>query len=1036
MNGLTKLSLKNGIAVVILCVLVLGYGLYSATQIKQQTFPDLEFPAVFVQAVQPGASSEEIESGVTKSVEDALKSIKGYDSLTSTSSENAASIFIQFPFGTDMDKRYSEVESAIAKANLPDKANVTVQRLSANSQPIYQAAIFSDKLDSQALASKLEDEVVPKLKKLDGVNSVKLKGTSSDKLNIVVDKEKAAQRGITLSAIQSALQSLDYALPLGNIARDETTIPITLSGKVGSLRQIEELKLGAAAPQGAGLSGASRQPAGEATGTAGASVTLLKDIAEIKTVSEQDEITRYNGEPSYLLEVVKSQEANTADVSDEVKATLASYEDQGEISLHVVTDQGEEIKESVAGLVREGLFGVLFCVLIIFLFLRNVRATLISIVSLPISIFATIALLDQMGYTLNIMTLGGIAVSIGRIVDDSIVVIENIYRWRQEKGNEIKGKELAYKATKEVIGAVASSTIATVVVFAPLAFVSGIIGQFFRPFSIAVVVSILASLLVSMMLIPVLGSRFFKNVKPHKQGGKLTDGFEKIVRGALRRKGIVIGAAVMLLAGSLSLIPLLGFAFLPAGSAPAASIEITLPSKSGIDQTNQVGGKVEQYLKSLPGVDNYELTIGGSGDNPLRSSGGKNKATATVQFGEGTDLDQTINKLNAELPAIVTAEVDGTTIDVKESQQQGPPSGDGIDVSIYAEDGDKLAQAAKQVEDLMKQSPDLKNVANNMNDVTPKWVLTLNQQGIDANVSPYLVMQLVGEQLRPVDAGTYSIDNKEQEVTLSYLQPIASREELENIQVPTSNGMKKLGDVADLAERNAWVKINHDDGKLYAQVSGTVKNADSVSSVTKQVEADIQSLSLPSGVEVSIGGGQQMISEGFSSIGIAMASAVGLVFLVMSMTFGGLRTPLIILSSLIFIPIGSLGALLIAGEALSMSGMIGMLMLVGIVVTNAVVLLDRVEKNRKSGLSVTEAIVEASKTRLRPILMTAFATMLALLPLALSGSSTSLISGGLAITVIGGLFSSTLLTLIVVPVIYELAWKKRKAKVEEEFIAA
>lgn len=1036
MSGLTKLSLKNGIAVVILCVLVLGYGLYSATQIKQQTFPDLEFPAVFVQAVQPGSSSEEIESGVTKSVEDALKSIKGYDSLTSTSSENAASIFIQFPFGTDMDKRYSEVESAIAKANLPDKANVTVQRLSANSQPIYQAAIFSDKLDSQALASKLEDEVVPKLKKLDGVNSVKLKGTSSDKLNIVVDKEKAAQRGITLSAIQSALQSLDYALPLGNVAQDETTIPITLSGKVGSLRQIEELKLGAAAPQGAGPSGASRQPAGEATGTAGASVTLLKDIAEIKTVSEQDEITRYNGEPSYLLEVVKSQEANTADVSDEVKATLASYEDQGEISLHVVTDQGEEIKESVAGLVREGLFGVLFCVLIIFLFLRNVRATLISIVSLPISIFATIALLDQMGYTLNIMTLGGIAVSIGRIVDDSIVVIENIYRWRQEKGSEIKGKELAYKATKEVIGAVASSTIATVVVFAPLAFVSGIIGQFFRPFSIAVVVSILASLLVSMMLIPVLGSRFFKNVKPHKQGGKLTDGFEKIVRGALRRKGIVIGAAVLLLAGSLSLIPLLGFAFLPAGSAPAASIEITLPSKSGIDQTNQVGGKVEQYLKSLPGVDNYEITIGGSGDNPLRSSGGKNKATATVQFGEGTDLDQTINKLNAELPAIVTAEVEGTTIDVKESQQQGPPSGDGIDVSIYAEDGDKLAQAAKQVEDLMKQSPDLKNVANNMNDVTPKWVLTLNQQGIDANVSPYLVMQLVGEQLRPVDAGTYSIDNKEQEVTLSYLQPIASREELENIQVPTSNGVKKLGDVADLAERNAWVKINHDDGKLYAQVSGTVKNADSVSSVTKQVEADIKSLSLPSGVEVSIGGGQQMISEGFSSIGIAMASAVGLVFLVMSMTFGGLRTPLIILSSLIFIPIGSLGALLIAGEALSMSGMIGMLMLVGIVVTNAVVLLDRVEKNRKSGLTVTEAIVEASKTRLRPILMTAFATMLALLPLALSGSSTSLISGGLAITVIGGLFSSTLLTLIVVPVIYELAWKKRKAEAEEEFIAA
>lgn len=1033
MSGLTKMSLKNGVAVVILCLLVLGYGLYSATQIKQQTFPDVDFPAVFVQAVQPGASSEEIESDITKPVEDVLESIKGYDSLTSTSTDNAASIFMQFPFGTDMDQSFSDVEAAIAKANLPDNADVTVQRLSANSEPIYQAAIFSDKLDSQALAAKLENEIIPKLTKLEGVSSIELKGISSEKLNIVVDKEKAAQKGITLSAIQNALQSLNYALPLGNVAQDETTIPITISGKVGSLQQIEELKIGSAAPAGAAPS----SPAGQsAAGAANTGITLLKDIAEIKTVSEQKEITRYNGEPSYIVQVVKSQGANTANVSDEVKAALAPVEEQGDINVRVVVDQGEEVKESVSGLVKEGLYGVLFCVIIIFLFLRNVRATIISILSLPISIFATIAVLDQMGHTLNIMTLGGIAVSVGRIVDDSIVVIENIFRWRQEKGNEVKGKELAFKATKEVIGAVTSSTIATVVVFLPLAFVSGIIGQMFRPFSIAVVVSILASLLVSMMLIPVLGSKFFKNVKPHKQGDKLTDGFEMLIRGALKRKGIVLSSAVVLLAGSLSLIPLLGFVFLPAGSTPMASVEITLPSKSSIDQTNQVGGKVEQYLKNLPETEHYEIIVGGSGDNPFSVSGGNNKATVTVQFAEGTDIDETLDQLNADLPAIVTADVADATINVKESQQQGLPVGDGIDVNIYADDADKLAQAAKQVEDLMKQNNDLKDVTNNMNDVAPKWELTLNQQGIDANVSPYLVMQLVGEQLRPVDAGTYSIDNKDQSIVLSYLQPITSREELENIQVPTSEGVKVLGDIANLAERSAWVRINHDDGKMSAIVSGMAKDAEAVTSVTEQVKADIESLSLPSGVEVSVGGGQEMLAEGFASIGIAMVSAVALVFLVMSMTFGGLKTPLIILSSLIFIPVGSLGALLITGEALSMSGMIGMLMLVGIVVTNAVVLLDRVEKNRKSGLSVTESIVEASKTRLRPILMTALATMLALLPLALSGSSTSLISGGLAITVIGGLFSSTLLTLIVVPVIYELAWKKRKAKVEEDFIAA
>jgi HAE1 family hydrophobic/amphiphilic exporter-1 len=289
-------------------------------------------------------------------------------------------------------------------------------------------------------------------------------------------------------------------------------------------------------------------------------------------------------------------------------------------------------------------------------------------------------------------------------------------------------------------------------------------------------------------------------------------------------------------------------------------------------------------------------------------------------------------------------------------------------------------------------------------------------------------MQTVGELLRPVDAGSYHLDDEDRAVTLSYRQQITTKEELENVQIPTSKGLMTLKEVADIKEENAWVKVNHDDGKMYAEVTGTVKNPDDVSAVTRKVEDDVNSLSLPGSVELKLGGGLQMINEGFASIGIAMAVAVGLVFLVMSMTFGGLITPLIILCSLVFIPIGSLSALLVTGQSLSMSSMIGMLMLVGIVVTNAVVLLDRIEKNRKSGTPTTEAIVEASTTRLRPILMTAFATMLALVPLAMSGSTTSLISGGLAITVIGGLFTSTILTLIVIPVIYEMVWKRRKAK--------
>jgi multidrug efflux pump subunit AcrB len=1045
MSWLSKLSLKNGVAVVILCVVVLGYGLFSATQIKQQTFPDLEFPAVFVQAVYPGASTEEVANAVTTPVEDGLLGLKGYDSLTSTSYENRATIFLQYPFGTNMDKVNADVEAALSKLKLPDQAKVSVQRLSVNSQPIFETAVFSNKENAQALQLKLETDVVPKLRKLQGVNSVTLGGTSSQEIQIQVDKEKARQAGISLNSIQSAIQSLDYAVPLGSVTQNDTTIPIRLVGNLDSLKKIEDLQLvtgggpiqssrqtqpGSQAQQrGQAQSGGLAQP-GSADGVNAAQAKVkLSDIADIKTITSKNEITRFNGNDSFTISVMKNQDANTADVANRVKAALATYKGTGGLDTRVISDSGAAIEDSVSSLVREGLFGTLFCVLIIFLFLRNIRATVISILSLPISIFATIALLNQMGYTLNIMTLGGIAVSVGRIVDDSIVVIENIYRWRQEKGEGMKGKELALKATKEVIGAVASSTLATVVVFLPLAFVTGIIGEFFRPFSYAVVISIITSLLVSVMLIPVLGAKFFKKAKPHEKESLLQRGFEKLLRGALKRKALSVGLAFVLLVGSLATIPMLGVTFLPTTSAPTAQVNLVLPAKSAMDQTAKVSQEVEAYVKKLPGIMDYKVSIGGKGDRPFDQTSPSNKATFNLTFANGTNIDQMLKQMNEELKPIVTASVPETTVEAKAgAQNSGPPSGNGIDVSIYSTNPNDLNTASKQVEQLMKQNNELKEVTNNISDVTPKWVLSLNQAGLDANVSSFQVMQAVNEQLRPVDVGTYTLDGKELAISMSYKQQIQSKEQLENIDIPTAIGVKKLKDIANVSESTAPNSVNHENGKAYAKISAQVKGSNTAT-VTKKVQKDIQSLALPSGVEVKFGGGLKMINDGFASIGIAIGAAIGLVFLVMSMTFGGLLTPLIILSSLLFVPVGSLVGLLVTGQSLSMSVMIGVLMLVGIVVTNAVVLLDRVEKNRKTGMDLTEAIVEAAKIRLRPILMTACATILALVPLALSTSaSSSLISSGLAITVIGGLTTSTLLTLIVLPVIYLATGKRRKLK--------
>ncbi|MBO9609839.1 MAG: efflux RND transporter permease subunit [Paenibacillaceae bacterium] len=1026
MSYLSRISLKNGVAVIILCLLVTLLGFYSAGQIKQETFPDVTFPAVFVQASYPGASTEEIEDGVTKPIEQSLQGIKGYDALTSTTQENGASIFIQFPFGEDMDKATSAVEAAVSKVRVPEQASVNIQRLSINAQPIYVAAVYSDGGDSAALQKRLESDVVPQLEKLNGVSSVEVRGTKTESMRIVVDKERAAAKGITLNAVQSAIQALNYAVPLGSVSQDDTTVPIRLYGAVSGVSEIENLKLAPGGAAAAGQAGAARA----------AEPVRLADIASVTTVSEQNEVSRFNGKESFVIQVAKNQDANTADVSNEVKDLLATYGGAGGLDVHVISDQGVEIEHSVSGLIREGAYGALFCVIIIFLFLRNVRVTIISILSLPISIFATIALLHQMGYSLNIMTLGGIAVSIGRIVDDSIVVVENIYRWRQTQGAGLKGKELAFRATKEVINAVASSTLAMVVVFLPLAFVSGIIGEFFRPFAVSVVISILVSLFVSMMLIPVLGAKFFNKVKGHGKEGALVRWYEPVLRGALKRKALVILVAAVLLVGSLATIPLLGVSFLPSGSAQSLSITVTLPPQSTIKQTSDAAAKAESFLQSAQGIDNYQVSVGtggGRGRGPMQLMGSKtNVATINVTLQEGADAEALIEAANKELLAAVNAVAPGSTVDVKEAAGEGPPTGNNVDISLYASDTASLAQAAGQVEQAMLAHADLKDITNNLKDVTPKWELTVNQAGRDANVSSFQIMQAVSEQLRPIDAGTYVLDGKERDLTIAYAQPIKSKAELESVTIATQAGPKKLGEIAAVSEKTAPVAINHDEGKMYAKVSGTVKG-DNTAAVTKQVKREIEGLTLPAGVELKIGGGLDMINSGFQSILLAMAGAIGLVFLVMSVTFGGLRTPLIILSSLLFVPVGSLGGLLVTGQSLSMSAMIGMLMLVGIVVTNAVVLLDRVEKNARTGMELKEAIVEAGKTRLRPILMTACATILALLPLALSQSSTSLISGGLAVTVIGGLTTSTLLTLVFVPVLYLITGRKRKFAEEESF---
>ncbi|KGP72763.1 efflux RND transporter permease subunit [Pontibacillus yanchengensis] len=1045
MNWITKFSLKNTIAIIILTLLVVVSGVIATNKIKVETFPDVTFPVMTVQTVYPNASTEDVEENVTTPMEEALLNLEGYDSISSTSKENVSIITITYPFGEDIEEAQSDVESAVNKVTLPDDVDPNVQALSINSTPIYQAALSAE--DLSKLQDDMETNIVPKLESIEGVSSVELTGKQDTNITIEVNEDEASSYGLSLSTIKDAIQQSEYKLPTGTLSQEGTSIPVEIKGNIDDLDAIRQIEIpitqGAA---GASQSGPSQQaqsqgppqqggaqqqaPSGESQSPgaqAGPQAIVLSDIAEVKKDTTRTEISRFNGEDSILLEVIKSQEANTAAVADEVKTYLNETVEENEYELYTVLDQGKEVNKSISALLKEGGFGALFTVVVILLFLRNIRATFIAILSLPISIFGTIALLEQFGYTLNIMTLGGLAVAVGRIVDDSIVVIENIYRWKQQYP-EMKQRELVFKATKEVMGAIASSTIATIIVFLPLMFVSGILGEFFRPFSLAVVFSVSISLIVAVMLIPVLGKFFFTNVT-HKSGKvRGNSWYERFLRGSLKRKWIVFVSSIVLLFGSFSLVPALGVSFLPTEGSETFEVEMTLPKDVTLQDTSEVAEKIEEELSDEEDINYNQVSIGFASQQQMPgtvANTNENVARFFIELKEDISIDDAMPTYEQQIEEMAQDEYDEATVKATEIQQDGPPSGNSIDINLYSDNLDNLDQASTQIENLLQEDNRVKNITNDMEDTKTKYQIVMNDEGEELNVSPFQLMQPIQERLHSVDGGTVTLEDKEWEMELTFDEQFNSKEDLQDFTVKTVEGEKRLEEIATINEVQVPAAIKHQDGETASTVSATIKGEDTAK-ISSEIQEDLDALSLPNDVEVDLSGGLEMITEGFSDLGLAMGAAVGLVFLVLSITFGGIITPIVILSSLIFVPIGSLAGLLIGGQTLSMSAMIGMLMLIGIVVTNAVVLLDRVEANRKEGIELTEAIVEASTTRLRPILMTALATIFALTPLALSNSASGLISKGLAITVIGGLTTSTLLTLIFVPVFYKALGKYRK----------
>ena len=747
----------------------------------------------------------------------------------------------------------------------------------------------------------------------------------------------------------------------------------------------------------------------------------LKDLADISVGDERTSISKTNGKDAVNLQIMKSQDANTVQVAREVQKKVDEFvrNESGMKSIKTM-DTAKPIEDSLYTMVEKAALGTIVAIIVILLFLRNIRTTAISIVSIPMSILIALIALKLSNVSLNILTLGALTVAIGRVIDDSIVVVENIFRRLSDPNEKLKGENLIISATREVFKPIMSSTLVTIVVFLPLVFVSGSVGEMFRPFALAITFSLLASLLVSITLVPSLGATFFKNgVKNREQKGGLGAvgrAYRSALNWSLNHKWIVLIVSIFILVGSVVIgARNLGTSYISTGDNKFLALTYTPKPGETQKSVTQHAEKVQNYLDKKDKVETVQYSIGGP--TPQDPTGSTNSMAIMIKYQSDTpNFDEEPDKV---LKHIETFKQPGEW----KNQDLGTGAGNNsVEVTVKGPNTSAMKDTVNRVEKMMTDIKGITNVKSDLSQTYDQYEIKVDQnKAADNGISAAQLAMNLNENLPEKTISTVNEKGKSIDVKVKQnKQTDWSSKKIKNIKLnkPTG-GTIKLSEIASLKKSYTPSKLTQEDGDYATTVTGKVTDKD-VGGKSQQVMAKVKDLEKPNHIKINVGGATDDIDKAISQLAMAMIAAIIIVYLILVITFRGGLAPFTILFSLPFTVIGVVLALIITGETISVPSLIGMLMLIGIVVTNAIVLIDRVINNEKQGMPMKSALIEAGGTRIRPILMTAIATIGALVPLLFGQDSSILISKGMAATVIGGLISSTLLTLFVVPVMYEI----------------
>lgn len=1000
--------IKHHVMTILLYILVVVFGFYSFQNLPLALMPSMEVPAAVVYATYPGAGPEDIEQQVTKKLEGAVAGLSGLDTLQSTSSENMAMLVIQFTNHTDMDQAMTDLRDKVAqvKSQLPDDASdPTVMSIDIDSMPVVQVALRGNDLAS--LQSIAEDEIQPALERLDGVASVDISGGYEQEIAVHTDASRLKGYNLTISSIGQQLGADNIAIPGGDLDNGSQTLAVRTDGEYSSIDDVKNALISL--------------PAG---GT-----VRLSQIADVSMQpKDQDAISKVDGEECIILSVNKQSGSNTAQIAELAKAEFDSLlKSNDSLQWNIVMDQSDYINMTVDNAIQNIWMGVLFAAIVLFLFLRDLGATLAVTIAMPCCILFTFLIMNVLGITLNMMSLGGITLGVGMIVDNSIVVLENIFTYRADGYDRM---DACTKGTGEVIGAVIASTLTTVAVFLPIALSGGMAGMMFKEFCITIVALLLSSLIISVTLVPLLcyfllGSTKQKSVKPQGSGATpitekpLSRAYRSSLNFLITHRWAGIALTVVICIVSVLSVSQAGMELIPEMDEGQVSVTVSMPNGSTMEDTAAIEDRIAAIaVDTIPELEQIYYSTGSSTSIMSSSSG----ASVTISL---VDLDQR-DRSSADIAKQLRhdlQDIAGCELTVSTSSTMSMSTDSDISVELTGDDYDQLAETADDLANQISALPDAINVESSAGEQTPRVAVKINRENASRfGLNAATIGGLVRGELTGSTATTLRMNGEEYDVTVAGDEDVAtSLDALRSMQIPTmTGGTVPLSMVADVYTELSPQSIARKNQKETVTITGESESGDS-NAIKAAVDDIVAKYELPDGVEVGEGDtAASQIAETTGTLMLALAVAIMLVYFILATQFNSFSLPIAIM---LILPIGLLGSMILlwpTGNHVSMVALLGVIILAGTVVNSSIVLIDYTLQRRQRGEDKNTAILNACPRRVRPVLMTAMTTILGLVPMVCSSGEGSEMMKPMGVVMMTGMVISTIATLFITPVYYSL----------------